>query len=88
MKPNISFLFFKKLSNWGQNYKYNLQSGGNWNLHGQNWWPDLKFGIANFGLQKDNGANFKDSKIQGQTNLILKSCFSPCLKTKLGRESM
>ncbi len=61
LEPNISFLFFKKLAIWGQNYKYNLQSGCNWNLHGQNWWPDLKFGIANFGRQKDNGTNFKDS---------------------------
>ncbi len=37
LEPNVSFLFLKTLANWGQNYKYNLQSGCNW----EPTWPKL-----------------------------------------------
>ncbi len=46
---NLTFHFYSlKIGDWGQNYKYNWE----------NTWPNLKFGITNFGLQKDNGTNF------------------------------
>lgn len=57
LEPNISFLFFKKLANWVKFTNIICKVAVTGNLHSQNWWPDLKFGITNFGLQKDNGAN-------------------------------
>jgi len=60
LEPNISFLLFKKLANWDQNYKYNLQSGYNWEpTWAKTGGQTQNLGLLIFGLQKDNGANFE-----------------------------